>query len=64
MGPESAEEFDQLFEVLMIFVDVQQNTNFWPVLNDGSITFICLNDQPFAFTVCCISNFSFLDESC
>lgn len=57
MGPENAEKPDQLFKVLMIFINVQQNTNFWPILHNGAITFICLNDQPFAFTISCIANF-------
>ena len=58
----NTEEPDQFIKVLMVFVNVQQDPNFWTVLNDGPITFIRLNDQPFAFAVGCVSDLALLDK--
>ena len=56
-------ERNQLFGLIMIFVDIEQHPDVRMILHDRPITLISLNDQPLSFSGHGIADLSFFDNT-
>ena len=57
------EKLDELINLLVVFINIQEEPNLWFVLHYGAIAFISFYNEPFAFSYGSIAYFSLLDKT-